>query len=227
MKKFLKRNREYLALGVYAIFIAGLIYFVIKPLIVQIYAGNNKIQEDSALENSKEKRLAELPNLEKQFNMVTQNEEKIKDILSKDQAVDLLQEIEKLAADTKNNVSIKISDNTADNTTNKSASQKKNKNTILENLPSSSYVKLDIKLTGDYNSILVFLRKIESIEYYGDVANIALSAEEVTREAANNFENAAQTVTPFSGSSGNGTENNSPQQKLAVIANLTAVFYIK
>ena len=160
------------------VFIA--VYFlVIARLVTEIENKRNKLQEMVATQESQQKRLSELPQLKKDFEMLDETEKKIQPFLKNDKAVELIQEVEQLAESTGNQVAIEVAtpDTSAKNAT-KGAPE-----TVAGSLPLKDYIQLKIKITGSFFSFLKLLNKLENSNYSLDVISLQVSRNTDTEEA--------------------------------------------
>ena len=178
MKTFLNKQREILAIFFYIVFIAGLIYLVILPLITRIADMGNQIQQENAKQESARKHINELPKIQKQFQDLQSKNDLMNILLNNDRAVVLIEKLEKLAASTNNQITISVKDNTAS----KSIPAKKTETTtktLVELLPNPDYLQMKISLDGDYNSIVKFVRLLEKFEYYADIIAIRINKSDI------------------------------------------------
>lgn len=230
MKSFLKKYRLILALTLYALLIAGGIYFVIRPLLGEVKANANKIQRVVLDEENKKKRLAELPKLQSQFEMVKREEDKITSLLEEAKAVELIEQMEKLAGETGNKITIEVQNNSkrkapAGKKEEKKEGEEKEKD-IRSDLPQDNYLEIKIRLEGDYNNLVNFLEKMESASFYSDVISLEIVKNETGSVSYVSRPN------PFSGSTLSSEEKALvPEKEIKKEPELTstvgAVFYLK
>ncbi len=175
MTKFLKNQRELVVLALFFVVIGGLGYFVIMPLLKSITLVRDGIQEEAIKQDIRRQKLNELPKIREQFAKINNQQNKIDILLSKDQAVVLIERLEKLSQDTGNTIVISINDGlqqAANPALAKAGSATAN---LVESLPSNDYLKLTISLTGDYDGLFKFISGLETFEYYGDIIGINIS----------------------------------------------------
>ncbi len=214
----------------YAAALGAVVWMGVKPLIGQINANAKAIQKKVADQENSKQRLSELPALQKQFEKILAEEEKLQPLLRKEQAVELIEKIEKIAGMTNSQVAIEIGDGQSAKQTqpDSSGAEKETvKKTLKDNLPAKNYLEMKIKLTGFYPDIADFLGKIENIEYYSDITAISFSVlEDEKSQFGSNvpFEFAVK-----KDAEKNETEKNNQAEpgRIAVKAVLNAVFYLK
>lgn len=175
MKKFWKKHRITVAPALYVLIMGALFYFVIKPLLNRIDSSADKIQEIIINQENKEKRLGELPKLKEQFGLVEKKEGELIPLLLEDKAVGLIEKLEKIAEDSGNKITIEMQDNKMKGAAGKkteSVKKEAGKDDLRSDLPSSDYLEMKIKLSGNYNNFVKFVEKIEAVEFYSDIVSI-------------------------------------------------------
>lgn len=218
MKIFFKKYREIFAIASYLLLIVALVYVVIFPLIKKIETGKDRIQEEKIIQEINIKNIEDLPEKQNQYQIL--EKAGLEDVLQdKDSAVDLIEKLEKLAADTNNQISIIAQDQSGTNQKNQ-VSSKNNKKTqeisIVSELPIENYLQFRITLTGDYFSIRKFIGVLENFDYQGDLIGIQI-------KKAQKNDNIKVKSDPFS--KDNQVEQQSVEGKLESV--LDVVFYNK
>lgn len=185
MKKFFQKQREVIVILVYIGVIAMLICFVILPLITRISSTKDQIQEEYVKQEINQQQISELPKIEEQYNVLQSNGKLIDVLLDKNDAVPLIEKLEKLAQDSNNKISISIQD-TKDQK-NAAITISGNIDTtsdLVKNLPSADYLQMQITLTGNYNAVVQFVHSLESFEYYCDIVAIQIKQKEEDNNTA-------------------------------------------
>lgn len=182
MKKFLKKQREILAVLMYILLISGLIYVVVLPLLSKINNIKDKIQEEQIKQESSKKHLEELPKIKEEYQMIEDVDLK-QYLLDRGNEVSLIEKLEALAARSGDKISIAVQDDK-----NKSVPAKAKKgqeSSIVTDLSSDKYLQLRITLAGDFNSIGRFVKSLETFEYYSDIIGMQIrSNKSVTSNAS-------------------------------------------
>lgn len=186
MKKFFQKQREVITILVYVCVIIALIYFVVLPLLARISSTRDQIQEEHMKQDIKQQQISELPKMEEQYNILQSNEKSVDVLLDKNDAVLLIERLEKLAQDSNNEISISVQDvATQKNATVVTNSETNTDNELVNDLPSTDYLQMKIILTGDYNTMMNFVHSLESSEYYCDIIAIQINQKEKTNEVSN------------------------------------------
>lgn len=145
--------------------------FVIERLVSEIEGKRNKLQELATIQEGQRKRLSNIPEFKKNAAVLEEAEKKMHPFLKKDKAVELIQEVERLAESTGNKVIIEVAGTDAPaKTTAKNATE-----TIISNLPIKEYIQLRIRITGSFFGFLKFLNRLENSDYYLDVTSLQMS----------------------------------------------------
>ncbi|MFA9262256.1 MAG: hypothetical protein ACEQSB_02765 [Undibacterium sp.] len=181
----------------------GLIgWFGIRFLLVTIQEKMDNIQKLSVTREHREKQLEQLPDLEKQHELIKSRGDELDIILDKDHLVNFIEELESLAVSNQVAIAIESRDNefleskvtviekkdgtksaTDEKKDDAATSPKKgaSKETgILTELPLKKYLKLTITLTGEYQSIVRYLHRLEEMPFALDV--IGLNMKEKPEE---------------------------------------------
>ncbi|MFH0969063.1 MAG: hypothetical protein V1804_00980 [Patescibacteria group bacterium] len=217
MKEFLKKNRIPLSIISYLAILGVLYFFSARPMVSSIEKKNNEIQERIANQEIRKEKITELPSIRKQSEMLGNQEEKLKILLSENNTVNLIEKIEKIADETGNKIKIELPEKQED--TKKASKPKKTgeKETkpISENLPSDKYTKINITLSGKYQNFISFMKKIENTEYYCDAISFKVSIDNSGSSKGNPFQD------NLSSSDGSIT-----QDKDNISSKIEAVFYL-
>lgn len=227
MKNFLNKQREILLLLAYVFVVAGLIYFVILPLLARMNRINDQIQQESMQQESVKLHINELPGIRKQYETLQSGGDLSGVLLDKNRAVVLIEKLEKLAEGSNNEISIIAQDAVANVAAKKTAAKGAAalEGALVAGLPSPDYLQLKITLTGNYNSIVDFIDRLEKFEYYADIIAIQINNEKALSTSSLSsvgMFGAAKAVEAKSGSSvTKGLAEN------ALTASLDSVFYIK
>lgn len=176
MKDFFKKNKIQLAIYIYLIIIGMILFFIARPIILKINEKNNRIQENIADQESRKDRISNLPAVRNQIEMVNNQEDKTELLLNDENTVNLIEKLEKISEETGNNIKIELSqENSSSQKANSSKKNSEKKEVITDNLPSDTYIKMNISLKGRYENFLAFLRKLENSDYYSDVISFNIT----------------------------------------------------
>ncbi len=178
---------KWIPLGIIAtafLLFAALFQWGIFPFQRLIVEKANTIEANHALQESKENRVKELPQLREQYDLILQDEGKFDTLVSHDQVVPFIESIELLAHGNDVEISItnqdqalknkvtapknadKLSDESSSNT------EKKKDESILKNLPFDQYMSLRLDVRGEYAKVAQFLHQLESLSYSIDVVSL-------------------------------------------------------
>ena len=188
----------------------GIIAFIIAVGFVVAWYGIIPLQKDIRDKMDASQRLltdreiretlvAGIVDLRDQKTLVSQKEDRLNIVIHKDDIVDLIKVIEGLAKDSNVAISIDSKDQLAiikppakpaAKDAPKDAPKEAPKNTeksLLETLPSDKRLGIAIKLTGSYDHIVGFVRKLESMPYATDIVAVSLvvSNEGITKDRVN------------------------------------------
>ena len=229
MKNFLNKQKEIVAILVYVIIIASLFYFVVIPFNKRIVDKSNQIQEEALKEESMKKHLDDLPRIQQQYKTLQDGASSIDVLLDKNNAVILIEKLEKLAENTNNKITITVQDKAPEQV--KAAPKAKTAAdvTILDGLPKSDYLELKMNVVGKYDSIMNFIKILENFEYYSDIIGIQIAQNEKTAQVGGvSVSNSGMFGSSASVPAGNVTNNPISQNTDNLLsANLDTVFYTR
>ncbi len=222
MKNFLGKYKEHVAIVVYLGLLWGLVYFVVFPAVEKINAKANSIQEKLAEKEGSGRKLDKISKMKDQYEMIKNEEGKVQNLLSYDQAIVLIEAVEKLAAETGNKAEIKVEERENTATATKAKSVKKEtagkENEILPNLPSDKYLKMTISTSGSLEGLIDFIRRLENIQYWSDIISLEISSQKTESEA---YQPNPMSPAPEAGSG-------APQENAAEInSTLGVIFYLE
>lgn len=176
MKELLKKNKEITAIGIFVLLIVTALWLGVLPLIRRIKDKTEKLQEKNVTHEVQRKRANDVSQLKERYEAIEEQESLLGKFIIREEAVDLIQKMEELAEKTNNSIKIEIIENLKDNQlANKKAKDKQAEKSIEDNLPSADYLKMKLDVSGSYNSIVDFVRRLENMEYYNDIVSINLS----------------------------------------------------
>lgn len=227
MKNFFHKYRLYVSIAAYLLAVALVSIFGIQALLNIINDNANAYQKKLVDEESRKKRLGDIPRLRGQYEMVEQEGEKLDLLLEKDSTIDLIKRIEEIGGQTENSVKIQIDEKASYFGTEeeKKARKKDNKNKddfLLDRFAEFKYLYFKLEIKGKYDNIAGFIKKIENIEYHSDILSISLKKVEIP-EKANSPSN------PFGGVPlpGSDVPAEKPIDHDLLDGNLDVIFYLK
>lgn len=229
MKKFFQKKREIITVFVYISAIAALSYFFVLPLLSRISSTKDQIQEENIKQEIKQQQISELPKMENQYAILQDNEKLVDVLLDKNDAIVLIERLEKLAQDSGNEIAISIQDVAIQKNTPPAKVAQSKTNTddeLIRGLPSTDYLQMKITLTGNYNAIVKFTQSLESFEYYCDIVAIQIKQKEGNNKISDIGTKAS--ANPFDSNMAKNIENTvDPNGDNKLEASLDAVFYTK
>lgn len=178
---------------------AGIIWYGVLPLKQDIYNKMRGIQEFYVRMENRDKQVARLPELKTQYDTIVENEKILSVLISEDQIVDFVKTLEGLANETHVEMSITSKDNgqivepkkaipksgqsgsgdTGDTPDSSNAQTKQKTVDILNDASFNRYLYLNIQVRGQYEDIIVFLRKMETLPVALDVVGVDMKKGEV------------------------------------------------
>ncbi|HBP00908.1 MAG: hypothetical protein UY41_C0004G0007 [Candidatus Moranbacteria bacterium GW2011_GWE1_49_15] len=178
MKIFWKKYREGVVIFIYVAVVAGLLNFVAQPLFGWIKEKRIAAEERMLDQEIAQKKLREMPQLKEKVEIVKQEGERLDVFVDSDRALSLIESLEKLSNETGNEISIEIMDEGSDLGKAAEKKTKKKEGDLSNFLPGERYMTMRLKLAGDFNSTMKFLKRIENMQYFSDILSVKLSVLE-------------------------------------------------
>jgi hypothetical protein len=179
MRELWKEKKFWLVFWAEIIFVFLAIYFIFLPLAKGIVNKADRIQEAKIDRKLMADRLAKIGEARKEHEKLTGGIQKLDVLMSAEEEVDFFKELEKMAGDTGNGISIKIieEEKKVGNASAPSIVLDKEKKEMLDGLPYKNYFVLQIGLRGGYAGLANFLHKLENSSHY--LAVIAVNAQKM------------------------------------------------
>jgi Tfp pilus assembly protein PilO len=201
MKLFLIRYRSFVIIGLTLFAMIAAYWFGIRALGRSIVEQRDTIERGVAIAENREARVRRLDEYEQQSGHITENVDRFRIFVGKDDEVGFIGTLERLAREAGVTITFEERDGSdklkkqpkvaVDETTEASVKQTAKKPvTIIGSLPSTEYFRVAIKTTGEYRAVMRFLEKVETLPFSTDVVEIdALKREreEEKKDAARPF----------------------------------------
>ncbi|KKR21686.1 MAG: hypothetical protein UT50_C0005G0020 [Candidatus Moranbacteria bacterium GW2011_GWA2_39_41] len=211
MKDFLKIYKIQLIVGAYVAVVLAFAYFVAMPVVNKINSSADEIQQKKIDGELNEKRLADVPVMEENYRKFKENEGDLAIVIELNSEVELIKELESIAAQTDNQIEFKIQDAQVGKP---SAKQKGTEDDIKTKLAYANYLSMQVAVEGNYVNLLNFIHKLEN--YKKTVNIISVSSE---KKEPDNY---ADKLNPFATST-----KKSSNSKETINSILDVVVYIK
>ncbi len=155
------------------------------------------IQEYHASRENRERQIGKLPDLQSQFEEIVEHDKTLDILLSENRIVDFVKTLESLAKQTNTRISIEAKDKdaiqekkavrpakkTAEADAEEETIKKKAPLTMLESIPYDRYLHVSVIVEGEYQNIVSFLHKMETLPLGLDVIGLSIRTREVTEIA--------------------------------------------
>ena len=230
MKKILKNQREVVAFLVFLLILGGLVRFALFPLLERITSIKDEMEAGSITQSVKKQRLNELPKMKQQYEEIKDQQKQLEILFSKDQAIVLIEKLEKVAQEANDKITISIQEDST-----QAVQPQPNKGKVdpmatilVDSLPSKDYLSLKISLIGEYAGIFKFINSLETLQYYCDITGINFS--HLTDSDLATMENGAGNsgiLNPFSSQVQVGKKTIAVKNNPKLTASLDVVYYLK
>lgn len=183
-----------------------IVWFGILPFQNFVTEKADGIQEYHAMRENRATQMGKLPDLQSKFDNIQVEEDVLRILLSEERVVDFVQTLERLARETGVYVVIQsktgtiieekpkpkaTAKKTATDPSETEAVEKKSKAsmTILESVPFDRYLHVEVVVKGEYQTIVTFLHKMETLPLGLDVIGMTMGIrdqEELVKAVATN-----------------------------------------
>lgn len=216
-----RKFRKLAAVVIFLALIGGSYVFVVSKMIDKIRAKKAMIQETMAIQEYQREKVGDVHKLRDDFELAESSEAKIFPFLDKDNAVDFIQEIEKLSEGTNSRVAIEVVPVEAP-AKGKNA-PKDGGGSIMGSLPSKDYLQFKIKTAGSFLGLVKFINQLENSKYYLDIVSVQINTNpDAGKEKKQESQGSAN---PFSAKDKNSGEEKNVQDDEAIIASVGVVVY--
>jgi Na+-translocating ferredoxin:NAD+ oxidoreductase RnfG subunit len=180
MKSIWINHKLKIILAIYVIVAAVFVRFVAIPLVENIKNKSDEIQEKIIDGQINQTRLSKVGQMEDDFNVYETKKESLNVILDTRDEVEFIKELEAMAQDTGNTISLDVQDNPASSP--KATAAKKKDEGIIDKLSYKDYVSMEITLKGNYTGLVNFIQKLENFRYYVNIVSLSLNKETQTED---------------------------------------------
>jgi hypothetical protein len=236
MNNFLKKHKIASSVIAFLLIVVGLCYWAGLFVAKRIKTKANLIQERVIDNNLEKLKIEKIPRMEETNAEFEKNKEAIGTILAANSKVDFIKYIESLAEETNNGIEIKVLSENQDKSvvkeiakeTVKKDAVKKDKKSIEDGLLYKQYISMQVDLTGNYQSFLNFMHKLENNKYYVNIVSFNLKKETAEKEDLLKNENSGSGDIFFSPSSSqNIVEIKKNEDAMTLKSSLNILVYIE
>lgn len=227
--KFLVKYKVYIIIGILFVIWGCFVFFVILPSIKLLQADFDAVQMKFLEMKVNDEKLGNVSVLKEKFDKVDSERNNLGVIFSKDNIVELVRELESIAQKTENTITVSVDEENKSlvevNKGKVGANSKENE--FLKLLPSENYLTLKIGLKGDYNSLMKFIDKLNSIKYYNTVIGFKIVSEKISLEDKDEIKGSGDEINVLS-SGGNEVAivPKEEKEKLILSSDLSVIFYL-
>lgn len=218
MKEIWKDKNFWIIFGSEILFVVLAVYFIFIPLMKGIKNKADKIQETKIDQQLMSDRLAKIGEARKEHEKLAGGIQRLDVLMGAEEEVEFFKELEKMAGDTGNGISIKITEEEKKDKKLSSPSIVLDKETkeMLDKLPYKNYFVLQINLKGGFANLANFLHKLENSRHY--LAVIAVNAQKLKESVSISGE-----IAP----TGSISAQQAPLEKEIISSLITAAVYRK
>lgn len=222
---FFKKNKYLLIIGILLLVWVSFIFLVILPEKDVLHNKFVDLEKEKLNNQANNEKLSSLGDLKRISAMIDGEKRTLEVIFSEDKIIDLVSELEKIAEETGNKISISVANEEGRKIeTVNVIKDEKNDDDFLKNLPTQNYFEIDITLEGDYNKTLNFIKKINDIGYYNVVKSFEMGMQERSLNKSDRVVGGGG-VTNLSQDE-NSNENSLPEEKFFLESKLKVLFYL-
>jgi len=166
------QNKKYIIITILFLIIVFGVTFFTRFFLQKINEVSIETQKLIADQENNIKMLAQLPGTRDQFNEIEPHISVLDEFFQEDQIVSLVKLLEKMATETRNEISIEVFE---DNKV-KSRSEKKTAESLIV-FPEEQIVRIGVNLSGRYDSMVEFIQRLKGIKYYNDIESIDVAVK--------------------------------------------------
>lgn len=195
MRFSFRKNKLAVTAFLLAVTMGLLFWFGMRPLQDSVWQRMNGIQKIYTDRENRERQVARLPDLTKQYEAIQADQGTLDILLSDDRIVDFVKTLEAFAADNHVGITITSKDNGAivdrkanspktavkssdPSDTPASSTASKAPPALSDTLPFDRYVQLSLQLSGTYADTIAFLGRLETLPYGLDVIGVDVKSDD-------------------------------------------------
>ena len=222
---FFKKNKYLLIIGILLLVWVSFIFLVILPEKDVLHNKFVDLEKEKLNNQANNEKLSSLGDLKRISAMIDGEKRTLEVIFSEDKIIDLVSELEKIAEETGNKISISVANEEGRKIeTVNVIKDEKNDDDFLKNLPTQNYFEIDITLEGDYNKTLNFIKKINDIGYYNVVKSFEMGMRDRELERPDKMAGSGMTTNSSQEEILEG--NLLPEEKTFLESKLKILFYL-
>lgn len=200
MKEFFQKYRSFFPVVTMLSLFSGMglmMWFGIIPFHRLIIEKADGIQEYYATRENREVQMKKLPELESQFMSIEKDEDTLNILLSEEAIVDFVKTLEKLGAETgvlvtirsagsnvieeKKNLKVPVKKGAVSQ---EATDSSKAPASLIDLLPLERFVHLNVTVQGEYQNIVTFLHKMETLPFGLDVLSVSMKIRNAEEKAS-------------------------------------------
>lgn len=227
--KFLIKYKIYIIISILFVIWICFIFFIIRPSLKLLRDDFDAVQRKLLDVRVNDEKLGKISNLKEEYDKVDSERDNLNVIFSKNNIVELVKELETIAQKTENTIAVSVDEeNKALVEIGKDkAGTNSTENKFLKMLPSENYLVIKIELTGNYNSLIKFVDKLNNIKYYNNIVSFKIISEKMEiKEGSSTSVNPNAGITLMNGNDfGSESLPEKEKEKLILNSDLNVIFY--
>lgn len=174
-----KRHKTAIALGIFFLVVLPLSTVGIVVLLGQINEKVQKVQEETVRVEGRTQRLSRLSEFRAQYEEIHAKESDLQILVREEDVVALIQRMETIAQETGVKISIAVVNTGEESKKKKDKSTEKKNEHVVALLPTTdAFLALRITLTCTFADGVRFVRRMETMDYAGDIMRLLIVKKE-------------------------------------------------
>lgn len=175
-----KKYDIWLNVAVFLAIVTALLYFVVLPMRQNVFDSADNLKKNKVDNEMDAARVSKIPEMEKVHAVIAEKKNNLNVVLENNSELLLIEELESLAGESGNEISLQVEAVSSDDATKKvPAKTAKDKKDAGEKIEVFDIPRLiaHISLSGRYEQMLDFLNKLENMNYTASVVALDLKKE--------------------------------------------------
>lgn len=215
MKSIWLKYKSIIITVAYVILVGAFIYFAVMPLVSSIRLRAYQSQSKAIDREIEKAQIDRLPEIKKEWTDYESRQGVMNVILSQQDQVGFIEDIETIAQTSGNKIELKIEDGSKD------ISFAAKSKEIMSKVTYPTYFPIEISLEGNYDGLVNFIHMLENSQFYVDIIAIS-STKDSPDSNNNNNRNPFGSIASPSATSVASTDNNGDD---FIKTNITAIVY--
>lgn len=229
MKEILEKYKILITTLVFLMLLLAVMFFIAGPFVNKIKEKADNIQKKKLDNQMDRERIVKIPQMEETQKIIQENSSMINVILNHDDEVEFIKELEKIAEETENKMTLSVDEKTSNSKPKIENDKEDKKKGILNSLSYNNYISIKVIIEGNYLGFMNFMNKLENFKYYVNIISLDLKKSVEAKGNTDTSRDGSIFSAPSSETLQKNTseENISRKEKDTLLSTINIIVYTK